>query len=151
MTTLELLDYLSQNVATFASLSIEPPGVGYHYTQYAAEIQRNDRFLGAAINATLAATQRAIHSTPATEPGGVVFAYFRLETACEMAPDCTIASLGPRCDVFRLFYRSAVSVEHVNDGAAEGRGVRQLLILADQIRRYELLGHARDLQDLNRS
>jgi len=149
MTTLEFLDYLLQNVPTFASPSVEQPGVGYHYTQHAAEIQRNGRFLGAAINPTLAATQRAIRSTPATEPNGVVFAYFLLETACKMAPDCPIPSLGPRCDVLKLFYRSAVSAEHINDGAVEGRGVRQLLILADQISHYEILGHARDLQDLH--
>jgi hypothetical protein len=145
VTTEELRDYLLQHLPMFASPAMEPAGVGYHYTQYAAEIQQAERMLGAPINEHLAGTQRAIRSTRASDPKGVVFAYFLLNTACRMAPDCSIPWLGPRCDVFRLHFREAVSAEHVHDGAVEGRGVRQLLIIADQISRFDGLGHARDL------
>jgi hypothetical protein len=144
VTTSDLRDYIVQHLPVFASPEIVPAGVGYHYSQYAAEIQQKGRMLGAPINAQLAATQRGIRSTPASDPSGVVFAYPSLAIACRMAPDCAIAGLGLRCDVFRLHFRGAVSAEQINDSAVECRE-RQLLIIAGQISRYEWLGHARDL------
>lgn len=146
MTTQELEAYIRRNVSSFSETRIEAGGLAFHYTQNAESIAAAGRFLGASVNNHLGQTQVGIQSIPAADPDGVVFAYPTLAVAAHMAPDCRVPFLGPRCYIFHVAFRSAVSAVHVGDQAAEGGESRQLLILVGEVTNYINLGHAADLR-----
>lgn len=137
MTTDDLADFIRRSVPGFSDLRIEQEGCGYHYTSHGPSILRSGGFLGVPPSKTLIATQRTAVSIPGTDPDGVVFAYPAVEKAAQM---------GRGQDIFRIFFRSAVSAFHLTEREIERRhgliDSRTLLIVATEILRFECLGSA---------
>ena len=145
MTTEELYAFVRENIPGFAEATIEVAGSGFHYTRHAQVILSTGVFRGAPVTPNLISTQRSALSAPATDSEGVVFAYPSLAKTAQMG-------LGQ--EIFRVDFRSALSVVHAAEREMERRygliDSRTLLILAREIVRFEFLGSAENFLNLTR-
>lgn len=131
MTAEQLREFIVANIEMFFDVKVLNAGVAFHYTQHAATIESEGRFLGAPIDKDLDQTQRSLESKPAEHNPGVVFAYDDIQSAKEEGFDC---------EILRIEYDQAVSAFHMQEHAI-GAGCT-LMILTSDIKEFERLGPA---------
>jgi hypothetical protein len=136
MTTEELEVFIKENIPNFIDVSIIQNGIGYHYSIHTDKILSEKKFKGAKIDDNLDCTQQDISFLPATDPGGVVFAYEELSDAIEEGYAMPGDELTVK--ILKVSFSSAIKALHEQEYNLTG-APHTLLILVDDILDFEIV------------
>lgn len=144
MKATKIAEYIAKNIPTFRDVEIIGPGVAYHYSRHADEINAHG-FLGAALSPNLDFTQSAVENQKATEKPGVVFCYESLEETAEEGDCCKYVFLGCNPKVFKINFTAGVRAIHVQESFLEAPPT--ILISTEEIESFECFGLCSELWD----